>query len=236
MLSRLKSLTKLQILAILIILAGMMIMAVRVKGMLDISREAQYARNNNFAAGDLSPDLLRPWMSLRYIAVAYAVPQKYIYDAIAVQARPETSMLGIDRLNRQMGLGQVNDEPALLGKVRQAILDYRANPVATGLLEQRVDGWMSVEYIANSTGVPAETILQRINLPDTAANRNRPLDAVAKEENYSGGTRQLMVDVQAVLDQLAPENPLRVPPHPDPTRPGAPGSFWDERAFSELSR
>jgi hypothetical protein len=228
MVNRLKSLSKIQILAILLILVGLVIMAARVKGMKDFSREVQYARQNNFAAGNLSPDLLRPWMSLRYIAIAYAVPQKYLYDAIGVRPGPETSMLGINRLNRQMGMGQVDGEPALLSKIHQAILDYRANPVPTGLLEQHVEGWMSVAYIANSTGVPAETILQEINLPAVENNMNKPLDVVAKEVNYSGGPRRLAQDVQAVIDKLAPNNPLLIP-----TRPAS--YSFPEYASSETS-
>jgi len=201
MMNRLKSLPKIQILAILIILVGVVIMAVRVKGMLGFSREVQYASKNNFATGDLSPDLLRPWMSLRYVAVAYAVPQKYLYDAIEIQPRPETSMLGINRLNRQMGLGQVDGQPVLLNKVRQAIIDYRARPVATGLLEQHVEGWMTVLYIANSTGIPAETIFQEIHFQAGENDENKPLDFLADERNYTGGPRQLVADVQAVVDR-----------------------------------
>lgn len=208
MFKRFKSLSKIQNLAILLILVGALIMVVRAKGVLEVSREVQYARNNNFAAGNLSPDLLRPWMSLRYVAIAYAVPQKYLYDVIGVQPHPETSMLGINRLNRQMGLGQVEGQPVLLGKVRQAIVDYRLHPVSTGLLEQHVEGWMSVQYIANSTGIPAETILREINLSASDSNINKPLDVLAEEIDYHGGPRQLSADVQAVVRRLAPENSL----------------------------
>ncbi len=219
MIQRLKSLTKIQVLAIALILIGAGVMVTRGRGMMASSREVQYARNHNFAAGNLSPDLIRPWMSLRYIAVSYAIPQKYLYDAIGVQARPETSMLGVNRLNRQMGLGQTNGEPVLTAKIRQAIIDYRAHPAPTGLLEQQVEGWMSMQYIANSTGVAAETILQELHLPADANNLNKPLDVTAGEVNYTGGPRQLVADVQAIIDRLAPPNPLAVPqqgPHGKP--------------------
>lgn len=221
MIQRLKSLTKIQVLAIALILIGAVVMIMRGRGMLEFSREVQYARSHNFAAGNLSPDLIRPWMSLRYIAVSYAIPQKYLYDAIGVRARPETSMLGVNRLNRQMGLGQTDGEPALMAKIRQAIIDYRAHPAPTGLLEQQVEGWMSVQYIANSTGVAAETILQELHLPIDSNRLNQPLDVTADEVNYTGGPRQLAVDVQAVINRLAPPNPLAVPQQKPRQEPGA---------------
>jgi hypothetical protein len=192
-------LSPVQWLAVALIVVGVAIMIPKAMGMLDFYKEAKYAEEHNFAAGNLSPDLLRPWMSLRYIAVAYAVPQLYLYDAAGIQPRPETSMLALNRLNQQMKLGRVDGEPALMKTIREAITAYRVNPVVTGLLEQEAQDWMTVQYIANSTGVPAETILTGIGLP-VDGNANKPLGFLSDTTHYSGGTKALVAAVQKVLD------------------------------------
>jgi len=214
---KLRSLSKIQLLAILIIGVGIMLMAVRVSGMLSFFREVGYAQRNNFLAGNPSPDLLRPWMSLRYVAQAYAVPQKYLYDAAGIEPRPETSMVAIHRLNQHMRLGVENGQPKLLAIVRQAIRDYNANPVATGLLEQHVEGWMTVQYIANSTGVPAERYLEALDIPASGNHRYLTLDLLADELGYAGGPRKLSQDLQAAVERLAPDSlePLK-PDEPAP--------------------
>jgi hypothetical protein len=196
---KLKSISKVQWLAVALIVIGLAIMIPKARGMFDFYKEVRYATENDFAAGNLSPDLLRPWMSIRYIAVAYAVPQKYIFDAANIQPKKETSMIGINRLNRQMGLGQVDGNPALLKSIRKAILAYRANPVVTGLIEQHVEGWMTVQYIANSSGIPAETIFQAVGIP-MDGNAYKPLDFLSDEVNYSGGPKNLAAAIQKVVD------------------------------------
>jgi hypothetical protein len=192
-------LSPVQWLAVALIVVGVAIMIPKVMGMLDFYKEARYAEEHHFADGNLSPDLLRPWMSLRYIAVAYAVPQHYLYDAAGIQPRPETSMLAINRLNKQMKLGQVDGEPALMKTIREAIVAYRANPVVTGLLEQKAEDWMTVQYISNSTGVPVETIFAGIGLP-AEGNASKPLGFLSNTTQYSGGTKALVAAVQKVLD------------------------------------
>ncbi len=118
---------------------------------------------------------------------------------IGIQPQKETSLIGIHRLNQEMGLGEENGQPALIGKIRQAILDYRARPIATGLIEQRVEGWMTIQYIANSTGLPVETIFAEIGLPSTQ-NANKPLDFLSDEVHYDGGPNALSAAIQKVID------------------------------------
>jgi hypothetical protein len=196
---KLKSISTVQWLALALILIGLAIMVPKAKGMLDFYKEVQYAKENNFAAGNLSPDLLRPWMSIRYIAVAYAVPQQYLFEAANIQPKKETSMIGLNRLNQQLGLGQVNARPALLGTIRAAIEAYRANPVVTGLLERHVDEWMTVQYIANSTGIPAETLFTAIGIP-ASGNAYKPLGFLSDEFNYTGGPKALAAAIQKIVD------------------------------------
>jgi hypothetical protein len=192
-------LTPIQWLAVLLILIGVAIMIPKAVGMFDFSKEARYAAEHDFAAGNLSPDLLRPWMSVRYISVAYSVPQAYLFDAAGIQPRKETSMLSLQRLNKQMHLGQLDGEPALMQKVREAILAYRADPVVTGLIEQRVEDWMTIQYISNSTGIPVETIFAGTGLP-ADDNANKPLGFLSDQASYPGGNRALIAAIQKVVD------------------------------------
>jgi hypothetical protein len=192
-------LTPIQWLAVSLIVIGVIIMIPRGIGLFSFTKEARYAAENDFAAGDLSPDLLRPWMSIRYISAAYAVPQAYLFDAAGIKPRKETSMLSLERLNKQMHLGQVDGEPALMQKVRDGILAYRANPVVTGLIEHRVEDWMTVQYISNSTGIPMETIFAAAGLP-AEGNANKPLGFLGDQTSYPGGVKALVAAVQKVVD------------------------------------
>jgi len=199
---KIKSISRTQIFALILIIIGLAIMIPKGRGMLDFYKEVQYAKEHNFKAGNLSPDLLRPWMTIRYISVAYAVPQKYLFDAANIQPRKENSMIALNRLNSQMGLGVANGHPVLMDLIRAAIIKYRANPVVTGLIERKVTDWMSVQYIANSTGIPAETIFQDLGIP-MDGNAYLPLNALSTTVNYSGGPRKLVLDIQKIVDSHA---------------------------------
>jgi hypothetical protein len=192
-------LTPVQWLAVALILVGVAIMIPKAKGMFDFYKEARYATENNFAAGNLSPDLLRPWMSIRYICVAYAVPQKYLFDSLKIQPKKETSMISLGRLNSQMGLGKVDGQPVLMQTVRESILEYRAHPVVTGLIEQHVEDWMTVQYIANSSGIPALVIFDEIGIP-YEGNSFKPLGFLSDQVNYAGGPRALCAAIQKIVD------------------------------------
>jgi len=199
---KIKSISKIQIFALILIIIGLAIMIPKGLGMLDFYMEVKYAREHNFKAGNLSPDLLRPWMSIRYISVAYAVPQKYLFDAAAIHPKKENSMIALNRLNEQMGLGAVSGRPVLMNIISDAIIQYRANPVATGLIEKNVTDWMSVQYIANSTGIPAETIFQDLGIP-MDGNAYLPLGGLSTDYNYAGGPRKLIADIQKIIDSHA---------------------------------
>jgi len=192
-------LTPVQWIAVALIVIGLAVMIPRAKGMLDFSKEVRYAQENNFAAGNVSPDLIRPWMSIRYISVAFAVPQKYLFDSAKIQPRKETSMIGLNRLNQQMGLGKVDNQPVLMKTIHDAIVEYRAHPVVTGLIEQYVEEWMTVQYIANSSGIPASVIFEAVGVP-WEGNAFKPLGFLSKEVNYPGGTRALLAAIQKVVD------------------------------------
>jgi hypothetical protein len=192
-------LTPVQWLAIALIIIGIAIMIPKGRGMVDFSKEVRYAQENNFAAGNVSPDLIRPWMSIRYISVACAVPQKYLFDSTNIQPGKETSMIAISRLNQQLRLGQVNGQPALMKTIHDAIVEYRAHPIVTGLIEKHVEDWMTVQYIANSSGIPALVIFDEIGVP-AEGNAFKPLGFLAKEVNYSGGPKALIAAIQKIVD------------------------------------
>jgi hypothetical protein len=180
--------------------------------MLAISQEARFAFENNFKDGNPSVDLISPWMTLRFVAASYAVPQKYIFDATHIEPGPHHSDISLERLNNQVGLGQINNEPALLGLVRDAILAYRANPVATGLLERHPADWMSIQYIANSLGVSGESLLTALHLP-VDDNLYIPLGFLSQKTQYPGGFQALQTDLEVVIASLPN---LPTPPRPQP--------------------
>lgn len=189
----------LQLFALGLVVVGIVIMIPRAWDMLDFYKKMRYSQQHNFQAGNLSPDLLQPWMSTRYIAATYAVPQGYLFEAMNIQPKRETSLMSIERLNRELGRGTVNGQPALLETVRAAIVAYLANPVATGLLERKVENWMTVQYIANSTGIPARDIFDAIGLP-LEGNAHKPLGYLSREADYPGGARALTGAIQKVVD------------------------------------
>jgi hypothetical protein len=163
------------------------------------ARQLRYIHQQGLDRGIASVDAIRPWMTVRFIAVAYAVPEEYISSALEIpfeQRRPDTSL---GELNKQLQLGQSPDnELAIIAKAKTAINAYRANPVATGLRDVRP--WMSIRYIANSTGVPEQVIFTAIGIPATN-NEYKPLDLLGKEQHFPGGPRALADAVTKALDQ-----------------------------------
>jgi len=203
MIKKLKSLTKKQwlgiILAIILIVAGVVFTIRYVRGTIYAYHAMQFAMQHNFDAGNPDVDLLEPWMSIRYIAEAYTVPQSYLFDKLGVEMNPPNSELPVGRLNRQLGRRGRPEQPIILDKIREAILEYRENPVATGLQEQRVARWMNVQYIANSTGIPAEYIFEQIGLP-MEGYAFMPLERLVDETRYEPGVRELTKQIEQIIE------------------------------------
>ena len=163
-------------------------------------RQLQYIRQQGLDRGTASVDAVRPWMTIRFIAVAYAVPEEYLYSALAIPFDRRNADQSLGELNRIYQLGQVpnSTELAIVDKARAAITEYRKNPVVTGLRDVRP--WMSVHYIANSTGVPESEIFTAIGMPP-AGNEDKPLDLLSQEQHYRGGPRALAEAIQNALAQ-----------------------------------
>jgi hypothetical protein len=121
------------------------------------------------------------------------VPEEFIFAELEIPYNRRNSNEVLGRLNDEYALGQSpkGDYPLIIDHVAQAILDYRANPVPTGLREIRP--WMTIRYIANSTGVPEAYLLEQLGLD---AQRAAEIDAAVRP-----------------LDQLGPE--LHLPRGPE---------------------
>ena len=174
----------------------------------------EYMRAEGLDNGTASVDAIRPWMTIRFVAVAYAVPEEYLYSVLAIPFVERKSDTTLGEINRifQRGLGSDGQEPAIVEEIRAAIEAYRADPVVTGLHDVRA--WMSLKYIANSTGVAEADLIAALELP-TDVNPNKPLEIVADEEKIPGGPRTLEDRLRAYLDLAAP-----LPPDaPNPPKP-----------------
>lgn len=161
-------------------------------------RELQYIRQQGLDRGVASVDAVRPWMTIRFIAVAYAVPEEYLYSALQIPFDRRNANQSLGELNRTYQLGLVPNSTELVSvdRARTAITAYRANPVVTGLRDVRP--WMSMHYIANSTGVPADYLFAQIGVPPDG-NADKPLELLAQEERFAGGPRALAEAVQRAL-------------------------------------
>lgn len=200
MISSLKSLTKLQILAIVLVVVGLgLVIFFGVRSYRSF-QTMQYIRQQGLDVGSANVDAIRPWMPIRFIAVAYGVPQEYIFAELGIPFEQRNSNDTLGHLNQKYDFGRPAKagEPPIVDKVRQAILSYRANPVATGL-EEDVRPWMSIRYIANSTGIPEEYIFQQLGIP-AAGNEGKPLDRLDQEYKF-GGRREIVDAVKRALAQ-----------------------------------
>jgi hypothetical protein len=164
------------------------------------ARELQYIHQQGLDRGTASVDAIRPWMTIRFIAVAYAIPEEYIYSALGIPFERRNADTSLGELNKQYQLGNspTNNELVIIDKAKVAIAAYRQNPIATGLRDVRP--WMSIRYIANSTGVPEQYIFDAIGIP-ASGNENKPLDLLSKEQHYPGGARALVDAVTSALAQ-----------------------------------
>lgn len=201
--NRFQSNFKIYLLAAILIVIGVSLVIHFGRGMFNAYRAMEFARQNNFDAGNPDPDLVRPWMDIRYIAVAFTVPQEFLFAELGIPMERRNSEIPLYRLNDEFKFGRSDQSdrpyPAIVDKVRDAIVKYRENPVPTGLREGGVRPWMSVQYISNSTGIPAEVIFEQIGLPmDDYAFM--PLDRLSDEVHYHHGVRALVDKIQHVVD------------------------------------
>lgn len=205
------SFLKWRTLAVLLIVVGLAIMLIFGARALRTYREIQYIQAQGLDRGTASVEAIRPWMTIRYVAVAYAVPEEYIFAQLEIPYNRRNSNEILGRLNDEVGLGMSpnGDYPLVVDRVAQAILDYRANPVPTGLREIRP--WMTLRYIANSTGVPEEYLLEKLGLDAQKAAEIdatvRPLDQLGPELHLPGGPEAYFQLIREAIDAYEAEQP-----------------------------
>jgi hypothetical protein len=189
------------LLALALIVVGLLVAGFFAARAVRSFRTLQYIRQQGLDQGTASVNAIRPWMTIRFVAVAYAVPEEYMYSALSSPFERRSRDQSLGELNRIYGLGQVPGGTELVSvqRAREAVTAYRKNPVVTGLRDVRP--WMSVRYIANSAGVDEAGIFAAIGLP-AAGNENKPLDLLSEELHYRGGPRALAEAVAAALEQL----------------------------------
>lgn len=171
-------------------------------------RQVQYIQQQGLDRGTASVDAIQPWMTIRFIAVAYAVPEEYLYSALGMAFNRRNADRPIGRIQPVSTPGADGSPPtpipdfdtAIVEKAKAAVLAYQANPVATGLRDIRP--WMSLRYISNSGGIPLDEIFSRTDLPATL-NPDKPLDLLAEEMNYPGGPHGLVEIVAQALGVAA---------------------------------
>jgi hypothetical protein len=189
-----------RLLAIVLVIFGLIITGYFGMRAVRSFRQLQYIHQQGLDRGVASVEAVRPCMTIRFIAVAYAVPEEYLYNALAIPFDRRNADQPLGELNRiyHLGFSPNSTELAIIDQARAAITEYRANPVVTGLRDVRP--WMSVRYIANSTGVPEDYIFTQLGVP-SAGNESKPLDILSDELHYRGGPRALADDIQRVLEQ-----------------------------------
>ena len=174
-------------------------------------RQLQYLHDEGFDTGDAEVNAIRPWMTIHFVAAAYAVPEDYIFAKLGLNAAQRDRDIDVEHLNHELGLGPSADGtgPEVIRRLRDIILAYRANPVATGLADVR--GWMTLNYIVNSSGIPATTLMAGLKLTQPSGPAHvslyQPLANVAAELRYPGGPPGLCADLQAVITRHAQDEP-----------------------------
>ena len=79
-------------------------------------------------------------MTVRYVSVAYAVPQEYIFAELEIPFNRRNSQDTLGHLTRAyFGRPKSNErrDPILVKQIGEIILAYRENPVVTGLNDIR---------------------------------------------------------------------------------------------------
>ncbi len=198
-------------LAIFLIIVGAVLVSLFTLRSIRSFREFQYIRSEGLDRGTARIEAMRGWMTVRYVGVAYAVPEEYIFAQLEIPYNRRNSNEILGRLNEEYGLGQSpnGDYPLIIDRVAQAILDYRADPVPTGLRELRP--WMTIRYIASSTGVPETVLFAALGLDEARAAEIdasvRPLDQLGPELRLPGGPEELFRRLEEAISSYEAAQP-----------------------------
>ncbi|MCB0032592.1 MAG: hypothetical protein KDE51_01120 [Anaerolineales bacterium] len=182
-------------------------------------REFQYARESGLLDGTASVEAIRPWMTFRYVSVAYGVPEEYLFAQLEIPFERRNSNQTLGELNRMYDFGppqppeasdpsEADEAPnppdlPLTSLIQEAISTYQENPVVTGLDDIRP--WMTIRYVANSTGVPEAYILEQLGLASDDNTVFKPLNVIAEEIQFEGGPRAFDDHIANILEQYEVE-------------------------------
>lgn len=141
-------------------------------------------RTNPLKPGITNVEAIRPWMTIRYIGVAYGVPQEYIFFELEIPFDRKDSDMPLRNFNDKHKLGPPTpgEDLPVLQKIKTIIQQYQNDPVATGLDE--IQPWMTIQYVANATGVPASYIFEYLDLPNIEDNQYLPLFDLGRKYHY----------------------------------------------------
>ncbi|KPV53047.1 hypothetical protein SE17_11895 [Kouleothrix aurantiaca] len=184
---------------IVVIVIGLAVAAVYGIRSVQSFRQLRYIQQQGLDRGTASVDAIRPWMTVRFVAVAYAVPEEYLFNALDVpynQRNTNSTLRDIEKIY-QIDSSLTDSRSEAVERLKKGITEYRANPVTTGLHDVRL--WMSIRYIANSSGVPESFIFQQLGIPQEG-NDTKPLGLLSDEQHYPGGPRAFEQAVQRALD------------------------------------
>lgn len=164
-------------------------------------QQLRYIREQGLDQGIASVRAIQPWMTIRYVAVAYAVPEEYLFAQLEIPFDRRNSNVPLGRLEREYDLGppEPGAAPVLFERLTAAILAYRENPVATGLNDIRP--WMSIRYIANSTGVRESELLGALGITSADNQAVLPLDQLATQVQYPDGLHGLIEAIRLFLHE-----------------------------------
>lgn len=141
-------------------------------------------RTNPLKPGITNVEAIRPWMTIRYIGVAYGVPQEYIFFELDIPFDRNDSDTPLRRFNDKYEFGPPVPEEGLpvLQQIKTIIQKYQSDPVATGLNE--IQPWMTIQYVANASGVPDSYIFEYIEIPNIEDNQYLPLFELGRKYEY----------------------------------------------------
>ena len=184
---------------IVVIVIGLAVAAVYGVRSVQSFRQLRYIQQQGLDRGTASVDAIRPWMTVRFVAVAYAVPEEYLFSALDVPYNQRNTNSTLRQIEQTYHIDDsfTDSRSEAVERLKKGITEYRADPVVTGLRDVRV--WMSIRYIANSSGVPESFIFQQLGIPQEG-NDTKPLGLLSDEQHYPGGPRAFELAVQRALD------------------------------------
>ena len=187
-----------KIVALLLIIGGLFLLTLFGWRLL---RHAPYLRGD-LQMGTTAVENIQPWMTLQYIAVAYSVPTPYLANALGIADTPRHRNMALGQLARQQEI----EGSAFIGLAQEAIRTYQANPVPTGLTETRP--WMTLDYIANGTGIPLRYLLENLHLPQDENLEYLPLRQLRRvPEQKTDDLEERLAELIQTYDPDLPAGP-----------------------------